>query len=77
MFKIILLTLYIVNLLSNEIKSIVPEFTFPFWQDMHRLNKNLIQSQDHNAYVDIYVNDLAKVPYVQESEKFSHWLCNS
>jgi hypothetical protein len=37
---------------------------------MSKLNHNLLESDDHRAYVDIYVNRLAKEPYIREDEKF-------
>ena len=45
-------------------------FSFPWWKELHLLNKNSFKSFDHRAYVDIYVNDLAKDSYVNKKTKF-------
>ncbi|PHS57167.1 MAG: hypothetical protein COB17_07095 [Sulfurimonas sp.] len=42
-------------------------FIFPNWKSLHRLNKSIIESINHIAYIDIYANDLAKVAYLKKS----------
>lgn len=71
MIKVLIFLLLLTNLSSSEIQNQkVDKFTFPFWKNMNLLNKYTIESEDHRAYADIYVNDLAKEPYIRESENF-------
>lgn len=71
MIKFTILLLLIASLYYGEIhKEKIDPFVFPFWQNMNLLNKFPFKSEDHHAYVDIYVNDLAKEPYIKESENF-------
>ncbi len=60
-------TLILLILLTHLYAS---EFIFPYWKSMNKLNKELLESDDHKAYIDIYVNDLAKEPYIRETERF-------
>lgn len=71
MIKFLIQLLLITSLCSEEMNDAAADkFTFPFWRDMNLLNKSTFKSEDHRAYVDLYVNDLAKNPYILESEKF-------
>ena len=42
------------------------QFTFPRWQNLHKLNTIALPSADHNAWFDIYVNAIAKKAYVEK-----------
>ncbi len=46
------------------------QFTFPRWKSLHRLNTDVLESGSHRAWVDIYVNELAKKAYIQKSRLF-------
>ena len=46
------------------------QFTFPHWKNLHKLNTVALASADHNAWVDIYVNRLAKRAYVEKLSLF-------
>lgn len=71
MIKFTIHLLLIASLYSSEInKEKMDSLVFPFWRNMNLLNKSPFKSEDHHAYVDIYVNDLAKEPYIKESENF-------
>ena len=71
MVKLVFFLLLSVNLYSSEIA--IDEdsgFVFPYWRSMTLLNKYPLYSEDHRAYVDIYVDDLAKEPYILEEDDF-------
>ena len=70
MSRFAVLLLLLTNLYSEGIKRGGDEFIFPKWKNMNLLNKYLLESQDHDAYVDIYVNDIAKEPYILEKNNF-------
>jgi len=40
------------------------QFTFPRWKSLHKLNTEALESMDHNAWFDIYINTLAKKSYL-------------
>ncbi len=42
------------------------DFDFTGWQKTYKLNHDTIESEAHNAFLDIYLNDLAKEPYIKE-----------
>lgn len=49
---------------------VTPDFVFPNWKKTFKLNQKAFESEGHNAYIDIYVNELAKEPYIKEHEIF-------
>lgn len=46
------------------------QFTFPDWKSLHKLNTKALKSDSHRAWIDIYVNTLAKEPYVEKLNLF-------
>jgi hypothetical protein len=46
------------------------EFIFPYWKQMHKLNTDPLESASHRAWIDLYVNDLAKQPYEVNASSF-------
>lgn len=46
------------------------EFIFPRWKNLHKLNTKPLESDAHRAWLDIYVNNLAKEPYITQSDRF-------
>ena len=40
------------------------KFTFPGWRNLHKLTTEALESMDHNAWFDIYINTLAKKSYL-------------
>lgn len=46
------------------------EFIFPYWRTLERLNDDPIESDAHRAFIDVYVNDLAKTPYISTASSF-------
>ena len=46
------------------------QFTFPRWKSLHKLNTIALKSDSHRAWVDIYVNALAKESYVEKLNLF-------
>ncbi|UCN01397.1 cytochrome P460 family protein [Sulfurimonas sp. SWIR-19] len=68
LFIIFLLT---TNLYATDIqKSEQQHFIFPKWKEFHPLNKTLLHSHDHAAMVDIYTNDIATQPYIEQASQF-------
>lgn len=55
------------NLVKHDYKS---EFIFPRWKKLHRLNTKPLESDAHRAWLDIYVNTLAKEPYINKAAQF-------
>ncbi len=47
-----------------------PAPTFPQWKKLHKLNLGALESDAHRAYLDIYVNDLAKEAYETRASSF-------
>lgn len=43
--------------------SAIHERSFEDWESNIKINKEIFESDAHNAYVDMYVNKLAKEPY--------------
>lgn len=71
MFKITLLLLLFSSQYSDEFtKKKESDYIFPSWKKMYLLNKQPIESDDHRAYVDIYLNEIAKEYYILEKSKF-------
>ena len=46
------------------------QFTFPHWKSLHKLNTEALKSDSHRAWIDIYVNTLAKGSYVKKLDLF-------
>ena len=46
------------------------DFIFLGWEKSYKLNNQTFESDAHNAYLDIYVNELAKQPYIDEAKHF-------
>lgn len=60
--------MFIVFLSSCELRPdkdsiVVSEKSFAHWKEMIKLNLEIFESEAHDAYVDIYVNELAKEAY--------------
>jgi len=69
--KLFFILICITNIMANDVKyDFKSEFTFPWWRSMNLLNVVPIESDAHNAYVDIYVNDIAKETYVKQKKEF-------
>ena len=47
-----------------------PDFIFPYWKNTYKINDKPFESEGHAAYIDIYVNDIAKKPYLEEASIF-------
>lgn len=45
-------------------------YTFPRWRSLHKLNTAAMESDAHRAWIDLYVNDLAKEPYKRKSDRY-------
>jgi len=66
MIKFITLIVFLTTLISAKNDTHI----FPNWKNLIKLNYQLLESQDHNAYVDIYVNKIAVKEYILEKEQF-------
>ena len=53
-------------LLANE----PADYIFPNWKNTYKINQEPIESEGHIAFVDIYVNAIAKEAYLEEKEIF-------
>ncbi|QOY55669.1 cytochrome P460 family protein [Candidatus Sulfurimonas marisnigri] len=68
--KLLLISLLFTLLYSkHEDGASAEKFVFPKWKSMNLLNKELLNSIDHNSFVDIYVNDIAKSAYINKNNK--------
>ena len=47
-----------------------PDFIFPNWKNTYKINTTPLESEGHVAYIDIYVNDIAKEAYLKEKSIF-------
>jgi len=45
-------------------------FTFKGWRNSYNLTPDIIESDAHNAYIEIYLNEKAKMPYIDILPKF-------
>ena len=71
MNKLLLLLLFITTLNAGNVENdIKRDFIFPKWKEFYKLNKEILHSHGHNAFVDIYLNDIAKTPYINEHTNF-------
>ncbi len=72
--KFMMISLLFISLLqaenhySDRYKHDVDHFTFPRWKTTYDLTKGIMESDAHNAYVEIFVNKKALRPY-QELHK--------
>ncbi len=55
------------GLINDDSKN---QFTFPHWKSLHKLNTEALKSDSHRAWIDIYVNTLAKGSYVKKLDLF-------
>lgn len=62
--KIIVLLLFSTVLFATE------HFTFSEWPQQIKLNKERLESEGHNAFVDIYVNKIAEATYKTRGKLF-------
>ncbi len=46
------------------------EISYEGWEQQTRLNKDVLDSASHNAYIDIYANDLGVNAYLKRVNKF-------
>ncbi len=71
MIRFVCFLLFLTNIYSSElIEGGNTKYIFPNWRNMILLNQFTFESEDHDAFVDIYVNNLAKEPYILENENF-------
>ncbi len=61
-FMRIILLLFSVLVWAEE-NTFGPYLSFPDWKQSHRLNTEVLESDAHNAFLDIYLNDLAYETY--------------
>jgi len=67
---IILITIVIAVSMSCLRKDVEYGMHFPDWKKNYNLTPEIIESDAHNAYVEIYVNDKAKDAYINEATHF-------
>ena len=60
----------IVLLLLSGLLSATEHFTFTEWPQQIKLNKERLESEGHNAFVDIYVNKIAEKAYKTRAKLF-------
>lgn len=70
MTKIFLLLSAFLCLLAQEHSKEPQQYSFSNWKNLTLLNKTPFKSDEHRAYVDIYVNSLAKDAYINKKSKF-------
>ena len=46
------------------------QFTFPRWKSLHKLNTEVLESDAHRAWFDLYVNTVAKKAYTEKLSLF-------
>ncbi len=46
------------------------DYIFPYWKNLIKLNKTPMESASHRAWIDLYVNKLAKDPYIKAQSRF-------
>jgi len=69
MSKSLLLLLLCILLFADE--DLGPQkYTFENWRSLNLLNKKAIRSDEHNAFVGIYLNNIAKKSYVNKEKVF-------
>ncbi len=69
--KFLAILLIISNLNAGKVENDIPRhFIFPHWKGLHKLNKALLHSHAHHAFVDIYSNNIATIPYVKKNSSF-------
>ena len=68
--KALLLNILLINLFFGSTIKAKEPFTFPNWKTLETLNPLPYRSDNHNAWVDIYVNQKASKAYKQQSSKF-------
>ena len=70
MSKIVILLFLCLSLFSQENIHKSEHYSFANWKNLILLNKTPFKSDEHNAYVDIYVNKLAKDTYINKKSNF-------
>ncbi|MEN8303872.1 MAG: cytochrome P460 family protein [Campylobacterota bacterium] len=69
MIKLLILSILLSSLMAQENRLKIT-YSFHWWKELHLLNSEPFKSFDHRAYVDIYVNNIAKDSYVNKKTKF-------
>jgi len=69
MIRFLIYLFIFTNLSSFESKN-THNYIFPKWKEMILLNREILYSEDHKAFIDIYVNNIAKKSYILEEEQF-------
>ena len=67
LFMILLINVLFMLELSASNTEHNKHFTFPDWKNLHKINTEALRSDSHSAWFDIYINVLAKKPYMQQS----------
>jgi len=67
MFRLLMIFLLCSTILLGKQPA---DFNFLGWEKKHKLNYEAFESDAHNAYLDIYVNELAKEAYIKEKSLF-------
>ncbi|MEN4045004.1 cytochrome P460 family protein [Sulfurimonas sp. NWX367] len=68
---LLLLLLITANIFAAYTKNDASQdFIFPKWRELHKINKALLHSHDHHAAVDIYTNEIATKPYIEQQSFF-------
>ncbi|MDH5465571.1 MAG: cytochrome P460 family protein [Thiovulaceae bacterium] len=63
-------TLFLMIGLTALVAKETPDFIFKYWKNTTKITHDTIESDAHNAFLDIYVNELAKDAYLQEKTLF-------
>jgi hypothetical protein len=67
MYRVVIASLCVAALLFSQDSS---TFDFTHWKRHYKLNPTPFHSEAHEAYVDIYLNTLAKTAYIEEKSRF-------
>jgi len=67
---IILITIVIAVSMTCLHKDVEYGMRFPDWKKNYNLTPEIIESDAHNAYVEIYLNEKAKDAYINEASHF-------
>ncbi|WP_457743771.1 cytochrome P460 family protein [Sulfurimonas sp.] len=71
MSKFLLLFIFFTTLNAGHVENdIKRDYIFAKWKKFHKLNKEILHSHGHNAFVDIYLNDIALSPYINKHTHF-------
>ena len=71
LMTIMIATLYLHNLSASKVDNDAAiskdQFSFPRWKNLHKLNTEILKSETHSVWFDLYVNKKAKKPYLDET----------